>query len=304
MVDVNEVHSAQLGIVDRALELDAERRALLAISEASKADRNAASKRIGDAMKAGAAPDGEEVAGLKAVSTAAGERIRAAELLLCVGRRALARGALSTAETSLRDARDLLSGRGSNSNGVSPRAAANGSPAQPGSELDAEAMLAIDIDEALVQALALAGDHTQLVPVAAELIEKLAAADIDPRREAMIRIRTALATSEDNPANAAEHLAAARAIADQMTDPALASLVDAVAAQCAIDAGELDRARELSHRSLVQAEDERGEFVAISHVQLGILRRWRIDPEADDRTDAMQRVLADAQAFVGELSSR
>ncbi len=63
-------------VVDRALELDAERRRLLGESEALKAERNAASKRIGEAVKAGAAPDGDEVAGLKAASTAAGERIR------------------------------------------------------------------------------------------------------------------------------------------------------------------------------------------------------------------------------------
>ena len=63
-------------IVDRALELDAERRRLLGESEALKAERNAASKQIGEAMKAGAAPDGPEVAGLKAASTAAGERIK------------------------------------------------------------------------------------------------------------------------------------------------------------------------------------------------------------------------------------
>ncbi len=43
-------------LVDRALELDAERRRLLAESETLKAERNAASKRIGEAIKAGAAP--------------------------------------------------------------------------------------------------------------------------------------------------------------------------------------------------------------------------------------------------------
>ena len=63
-------------VVDRALELDAERRRLLGESEALKADRNAASKQIGAAIKAGAAPDGPEVAELKAASTAAGDRIK------------------------------------------------------------------------------------------------------------------------------------------------------------------------------------------------------------------------------------
>ena len=64
-------------LVDRALELDERRRALLGESERLKAERNAASKRIGEAIKAGAKPDGPEVADLKAASVAAGERITA-----------------------------------------------------------------------------------------------------------------------------------------------------------------------------------------------------------------------------------
>jgi seryl-tRNA synthetase len=62
-------------LVDRALELDAGRRRLLGESETLKAERNAASKRIGEAIKAGSAPDGPEVAELRAASVAAGERI-------------------------------------------------------------------------------------------------------------------------------------------------------------------------------------------------------------------------------------
>jgi seryl-tRNA synthetase len=62
-------------LVDRAIELDAERRRLLGETEALKADRNTASKRIGEAITGGAAPDGPEVAELKAASVAAGERI-------------------------------------------------------------------------------------------------------------------------------------------------------------------------------------------------------------------------------------
>ena len=63
--------------VDRALELDARRRQLLGESDRLKAERNAASKKIGEAIKGGASPDGPEVADLKAVSTAAGEKIAA-----------------------------------------------------------------------------------------------------------------------------------------------------------------------------------------------------------------------------------
>ena len=71
-------------LVDRALELDAERRRLLADGEALKADRNVASKRIGESIKAGASPDGPEVAELRAASTAAGERIKAIDEDLAV----------------------------------------------------------------------------------------------------------------------------------------------------------------------------------------------------------------------------
>ncbi len=62
-------------LVDRAIEVDAERRRLLAETESLKAERNAASKRIGEAIHGGAAPDGPEVAELRATSTTAGERI-------------------------------------------------------------------------------------------------------------------------------------------------------------------------------------------------------------------------------------
>jgi seryl-tRNA synthetase len=62
-------------LVDRALDLDERRRMLLAESEGLKAERNAASKRIGEAVRGGADPQGAEVAELRAVSTRVGERI-------------------------------------------------------------------------------------------------------------------------------------------------------------------------------------------------------------------------------------
>jgi seryl-tRNA synthetase len=69
-------------LVDRAIELDAERRRLLAETEALKAERNTVSKRIGEAIKGGAAPDGPEVADLRAASTTAGEQIAALDASL------------------------------------------------------------------------------------------------------------------------------------------------------------------------------------------------------------------------------
>jgi seryl-tRNA synthetase len=64
-------------VVDRALDLDERRRALVAEGDALKAERNAESKSIGEAIRGGADPNGPEVAALKAASTKAGERIGA-----------------------------------------------------------------------------------------------------------------------------------------------------------------------------------------------------------------------------------
>jgi seryl-tRNA synthetase len=64
-------------VVDQALELDGRRRTLLAQGDALKAERNAASKRIGEAIRGGADPNGPDVADLKAASTRLGERIDA-----------------------------------------------------------------------------------------------------------------------------------------------------------------------------------------------------------------------------------
>ena len=65
-------------LVDAALAADARRRTLLGEGDTLKAERNAASKKIGEAIKGGAPPDGPEVAELpKAESTRAGEQIAA-----------------------------------------------------------------------------------------------------------------------------------------------------------------------------------------------------------------------------------
>jgi seryl-tRNA synthetase len=64
-------------IVDRALDVDTRRRELLAEGDALKAERNAVSKQVGEAIRNGASPDGPEVADLKTRSVAAGDRIGA-----------------------------------------------------------------------------------------------------------------------------------------------------------------------------------------------------------------------------------
>ncbi len=64
-------------LVDVALELDARRRRILGEADRLKAERNAASKRVGEVIRGGAAADSPEVATLRAASVAAGERIDA-----------------------------------------------------------------------------------------------------------------------------------------------------------------------------------------------------------------------------------
>ena len=79
-------------VVDHALALDERRRALLAEGDGLKAERNAASKGVGEAIRGGADPNGPEVAELKAASTRVGERIDAID------------AALATIEADLADA--------------------------------------------------------------------------------------------------------------------------------------------------------------------------------------------------------
>ena len=79
-------------VVDQAIALDERRRSLVAEGDALKADRNAGSKRVGEAIRGGADPSGREVAELKAAATAAGERIDAID------------AELATVETELEDA--------------------------------------------------------------------------------------------------------------------------------------------------------------------------------------------------------
>ena len=62
-------------IVDAALALEGKRRQLLGESDRLKAERNAASKQIGEAIRGGAAPNGPEVAALRQSSTDAGAQI-------------------------------------------------------------------------------------------------------------------------------------------------------------------------------------------------------------------------------------
>jgi seryl-tRNA synthetase len=79
-------------VVDRAVELDERRRTLVAEADALKAERNEASRRIGEAIRGGADPSGPGVGELKAASAATADRINVLD------------ADLATVETELGDA--------------------------------------------------------------------------------------------------------------------------------------------------------------------------------------------------------
>jgi len=189
----------------------------------------------------------------------AGQPTEAARLLLIVGRRDLQQGALTSAIGTLHNARRLVA---ESSRGASP--------------------LAVDIDEALVDAIALSGDYTRLERLVTEALGSHGTAD--PRREALIRIRAASTRPQDNQDAAAAHLAAASAIARQLDEPELVSRVDAVGARYALVAGEFDRAEMLAGQALAAAEAAglTGWAADVALESLGVLgRRERIrDPRA------------------------
>ena len=214
---------------------------------------------------------------------AAGDRVRAAGLLLQLGRRALAQGALSTAITSLADAHDLL---------TAP------TPAEP--------MLAIEIDEALVDALSHAGDYGTLVPVAGRLIAELDAAAADPRRQALAMITIARVSCEDHCDASAAQLSAARTIAGRLHDAELASRVDAAAAHCAIESGDLHEADELARRALASAEaagsDDWAAEVAFESLEvIGRIERQRDIEAAREAFARAYQIAADGDFAIWRI---
>jgi DNA-binding CsgD family transcriptional regulator len=163
---------------------------------------------------------------------AAGERARAAALLLEAGRRALDRGALTSAAASLDRARQVLMP-------VTPE------PVQ----------LLADIDDTLASVYTLTGDCDQLVPTADRLLAELDSLGADNARKAIVHLRVARSLSEcDNADMAADRVAAGRLLAASTPDSSLCGWADAVAARCAMDSCDPDRALQLARTALASAD--------------------------------------------------
>jgi DNA-binding CsgD family transcriptional regulator len=157
----------------------------------------------------------------------AGRLTLAAALRLESGRRALDRGALVTAEASLGQARSLVE----------------------------SGDLALEIDEALLELLALAGKHQQVAGLGEELIQALrrTVAAGDRLGRAHLRIARAMAAASDW-TSASQHVDAARELAASGGAPLSAS-IGAVAAHVAIGQGQIADAHDLARCALEAAED-------------------------------------------------
>ena len=163
----------------------------------------------------------------------AGQAVQAATLLLEAGRRDLSHGTLISAEAALRKARTVLA-------------------QTPSAEPD----LLVAVDYTLSNVLMFAGDCDQLIPVADRLLIELDATGAPLERKAVVRLKVARSLSECNRVTLAEQqLAAGRSLANNTPNPGLGGWLDVVAARCAIDRGEPDRALDLAKRALAAAEE-------------------------------------------------
>ena len=157
----------------------------------------------------------------------AGDRARAAALLIESGRRSLGRGALISAETAFVRACGLAE----------------------------HAELAAEATEALCEALSVAGNTDRALEVGRELAVALGSLDAPPERQCGLHLRLArAATTACRWEVADDHLTRGRTCAEKAGDHALMARLDVIAADVAYGRGELEAAGELARAALVVAE--------------------------------------------------
>jgi DNA-binding CsgD family transcriptional regulator len=155
----------------------------------------------------------------------AGDRARAATLLLDSGRKSLAHGALTTAEVTLERARALA-------------------------PVDAE--LRTQIDEALLHVLSNAGKPERVFEVGEDLLVALARRAAPALRSAHVHLSVArAAVAGARLPEASHHLAEARRLD---TDGVLEARLDALAAHVSVDERRTDDAERLAQAALAAAE--------------------------------------------------
>ena len=204
-----------------------------------------------------------DIAARLASDAGAGEHTAA--LLVESARRALSSGALSTAEATLNHARALC---------------------QPGS------LLAADVEETLIDVLALAGKHEEVVAAGPGLLDALARLSAPAERLVQAHLRIARAcVSGSNWGPAAEHLGVARRLAE--AGPAAAALppIDALAAHIALGQGHMESAAGLAEAALAGAERAEQWDVACEALEVtGRIARQHDLREAEAAFDHARRI--------------
>jgi DNA-binding CsgD family transcriptional regulator/tetratricopeptide (TPR) repeat protein len=158
----------------------------------------------------------------------AGDRSKAAGLLLESGRRSRARGALASAEEAFSRAGELASD-------VPP--------------------LAADAAEALCEALSLSGKVDRALEVGAELFTALLSLEAPPERAGRVHLWLARAAATVARWDVADdHAGRARVCAEAADDLELSASVDAIGAAIALVGGDIERASELAQRAKAVAE--------------------------------------------------
>jgi DNA-binding CsgD family transcriptional regulator len=195
------------------------------VAELLPPERAALSARALAALEQRAGTSSGEQAELEAeLAQQAGDRAKAAELLLEAGRRALDRGALASAELTLERARML---------------------APP------ESSALVDVERCLTEVLAVAGKADRAAEIGASLLDRLHhdAARIGAWAEVHLQLaRAAVAATRFT--EVLEHLEHARTDASAASDEGLLARIDVLAAQAAMGLDRTDEAATLARRAL------------------------------------------------------
>jgi DNA-binding CsgD family transcriptional regulator len=207
------------------------------------------------------------------LAEAAGDRTRAATLLLEIGRRSLARGALTSAERSLERARGLAPSAGP---------------------------IAVEVELVLAEVLSLAGKPERVGEVCtSSLLSRLADDPATSHRRAEPELwlaRAAVAATRWDEAR--EHVALARAHAVEANDERLTARVDALGAHTAIGEHKPVEATALARAALAVAERVGLPDVACEALEvIGRCARPK-DLEAAEAAFARAHVIADEHGLV------
>jgi DNA-binding CsgD family transcriptional regulator len=197
----------------------------------------------------------------------AGDRQRAAVLLLGVGRRAFQGGALASAEAALQRAHLLAAG---------------------------DDPVVADVEECLVDVLSLAGKRDQAVEVGESLLLRLGDDPGAARRRAETHLRLArAAVAATRWEEARTCLEDARAQATQVADARLDARVDALDAMTALGDDDLERAADLARAALATAE--RTDLPELACEALEVLGRCRRPYDLEAAEGAFQRAYETAR---------